>query len=157
STRYFLVGTVRWQKRPGTTSRVEVTPELVEVGPAAPTSRWQASFDADLTEVFAVQADIAARVASALGVALGASEAKRLGERPTLDVHAYDAFLRGEEASNSLAATDPNSLRRAIVYYERAVALDPRFAQAWAQLARAGSLLHFLGVPSTALAERVRE
>jgi len=155
--RYLLVGTVRWQTRPGTASRVEVTPELVEVGTGAATSRWQDSFDADLTEVFTVQSDIATRVAAALGVALGASEQKRLGERPTLSVHAYDAFLRGEEASNGLAATDPQSLRRAIVFYERAVALDPRFAQAWAQLARAGSLLHFLGVPTMALAERVRQ
>jgi serine/threonine protein kinase/tetratricopeptide (TPR) repeat protein len=155
--RYLLVGTVRWQKRAGATSRVEVTPELVEVGPGPPASRWQASFDAELTEVFAVQSDIATRVAAALGVALGAGEAKRLGERPTLDVHAYDAFLRGEEASNGLAATDPNSLRRALVYYERAVALDPRFAQAWAQLARAGALLHFHGVPTAAHAERGRE
>ena len=111
---------------------VLVSPELVEVsGSGAPISRWQQSFDAELTGVFQVQADIATRVARSLGVALEAGEEKRLAEKPTQNLAAYDAYLRGEEASKSLGKTDPPSLRRALSFYEQAVALDPGFAVAY--------------------------
>ena len=155
--RYLLTATVRWEKG-AAGSRVQVSPELVEVtGSGAPASRWQQSFDAELTDVFRVQSDIATRVAQALGVALGALAERRLLERPTQDVDAYDAFLRGEAASNSLGVTDPPSLRRAIALYEEAVELDPRFAKAWARLATACTRLYVNSVPSPALAERARE
>ena len=105
-----------------------MSPELVDVTrPDAPTSKWQQPFDAALTNVFQVQSDIATRVAQALGVVLGAGEEKRLSEKPTQNLDAYDAFLRGEEASKGLAAADPPSLLRAIAHYDQAVALDPRF------------------------------
>jgi TolB-like protein/tetratricopeptide (TPR) repeat protein len=153
---YLLTATVRWEKSGGT-SRVHVSPELIEVsGSGAPTSRWQQPFDAALTDVFQVQSDIATRVAQALGVALGAREERRLSEKPTQNLAAYDAFLKGEEASNSLGASDPSPLRKALGFYEQAVALDPGFAQAWAQISRAGADLYFIGVPAPELAERVR-
>ena len=50
---------------------------------------------------------------------------------------AYDAYLKGEAASQALAVGDPASLRRAIGFYQQAVALDSGFVPAWAQLARA--------------------
>ncbi|MFN2384744.1 MAG: protein kinase [Thermoanaerobaculia bacterium] len=153
---YLLTGTLRWEKVAGG-SRVHVTPELVDVTrPDAPTSKWQQPFDAALTDVFQVQSDIATRVAEALGVALGAGETERLSERPTQNLDAYDAFLRGEEASKGLAAADPPSLRRAIAHYDQAVALDPRFAQAWAQLSRAHSFHYANSVPTPAEREQAR-
>ncbi len=104
---YLLTATVRWEKSGGT-SRVHVSPELIEVsGSGAPTSKWQQPFDAALTDVFQVQSDIATRVAQALGAALGAGEEKRLSEKPTQNVAAYDAFLQGEEISNRTGITDP--------------------------------------------------
>ncbi len=155
--RYLLTATVRWQKSERT-SRVQVSPELVEVKESgAPASKWQQPFDAALTDVFQVQSDIATRVAQALGIALGASEEKRLAEKPTQNLAAYDAYLRGEEASKSLGESDPPSLRRAVSFYEQAVALDPGFAQAWAQLSRANSALYYLSTPTPALAERARQ
>ncbi|MGH7627930.1 MAG: protein kinase domain-containing protein, partial [Gemmatimonadales bacterium] len=63
---YLLTATVQWEKTPGSPSRVRVSPELVQVAPgAAPTTKWQQGFDASLTDVFRVQADIAGKVASA--------------------------------------------------------------------------------------------
>jgi eukaryotic-like serine/threonine-protein kinase len=82
---------------------------------------------------------VAARVAGALGLALGAGERERLAERPTENFAAYDAFLRGEQVSDRLSTQDPVALQRAVEYYERAVALDSTFALAWAQLSRAYS------------------
>ena len=73
---YLLMGTVRWEKRPDGTSRVQVSPELIEVAPGGRT-KWQQPFDAALTDVFQVQADIAGRVAQALDVALGEAASSR--------------------------------------------------------------------------------
>ncbi len=116
--RYLLTATVRWQKSGGT-SRVQVSPELIEVKESgAPASRWQQPFDAALTDVFQVQSDIASKVAQALGVALGAGEEKRLSERPTENLAAYDAFLKGEEASKGMGVGDAPSLRMALGFYE---------------------------------------
>jgi len=155
---YLLTATVRWQKGEGAASRVEVSPELVEIsGSGAPASKWQQPFDAALTDVFQVQSDIASRVAEALGVALGAGAQKRLSEKPTQNLAAYDAFLKGEEATSSLGITDPVSLRKALSFYEQAVALDPGFAQAWARVSRINSFLYFFGVPTPDLAERARQ
>ena len=154
--RYLLTATVRWQKEGGK-SRVHVIPELVDVpASGAPASKWQQPFDASLTDVFQVQSDIASRVAQSLGVALGAGEEARLGEKPTQNLAAYDAFLRGEEAWKGGAALDPPSLRRAITFYDQAVALDPAFAEAWANLSRANSSLYAASVPTPALADRAR-
>ena len=137
--QYLLTGTVRWEKRNEGQSRVRVTPELVQV--ATGSTQWQEPFDAPLTDVFLVQADIAHRVAEALQVALGTDQRERLSEKPTQNLSAYDAYLRGEEASNSLGVSDDASLRRAAGYYEQAVALDPGFAAAWAQASRAHALM----------------
>ena len=155
--KYLLTATVRWE-RTGGTSRVQVSPELVEVkGSGAATSKWQQPFDAALTDVFQVQSDIATRVAQALNVALGAGEEKRLAEKPTQNLAAYDAFLKGEEASKSMAVNDPVSLRKALGFYEQAVALDPGFARAWAQISKADSILHGNSAPTPELAEHARQ
>jgi TolB-like protein/Flp pilus assembly protein TadD len=154
---YLLTATVRWQKTGGA-NRVQVSPELVDVThPDAPTTKWQQPFDAALTDVFQVQSDIATKVAQALGVALGAGEAKRLAEKPTENLAAYDAFLKGEEASEGMAAGDPPSLRKALGFYEQAVALDPSFAQAWARVSIASAVLRANSVPLPQLAERSKQ
>jgi serine/threonine protein kinase/tetratricopeptide (TPR) repeat protein len=153
---YLLTGTVRWEKSSGA-SRVRVTPELVDARPGqAARSRWGQQFDASLTDVFQVQADIATKVADALGVALADSTQRRLTAKPTENLAAYDEFLKGEAASQGMTAADPASLRRAIASYERAVVLDSTFATAWAQLSRARSNLYSNGVPSPALGEQAR-
>src|SRR6185295_13963993 len=154
---YLLMGTVRWEKHPDGTSRVRVSPELVQVIPgAAPTMKWQQAFDAALTDVFQVQGDIAGQVAQALNVALGDSVKHELAAKPTQDLRAYDAFLRGEAASQGMSTVDPPSLRQAMAAYERAVALDSSFALAWAQLARARATLFGLGRVTPAEAETAR-
>jgi TolB-like protein/Flp pilus assembly protein TadD len=155
--QYLLTATVRWQKG-GTAERVQVRPELVEIKESgAPASRWQQSFDASLTDVFQVQSDIAARVGEALGVALADTHEKTVADKPTANVAAYDAFLRGEDASVLMTRTDPPSLRRALAFYEQAVALDPAFALAWARIGSANALLFSNSVPTPELAERSRQ
>jgi serine/threonine-protein kinase len=140
--RYLLTATVRWDKstRP---NKVHVSPELVEIPRSgAPRIRWQHVFDAKLTDVFQVQADIANQVAGELHLVLGDSTAPRPADHPTGNPAAYDAYLRGEEASQGMSAMDLASLQRAITEYERAVALDSTFFEAWAHLAQTHGLLY---------------
>jgi DNA-binding SARP family transcriptional activator/TolB-like protein len=151
---YLLMGTVRWVEAAGGTSRVQVTPELIRV--SSETAEWEQPFDAAFTDVFAVEAEIAGRVAAALNLALEDTARRRLAERPTANLAAYDAFLRGEEISRSMGLADPIILRRAIVYYAQATALDSSFALAWAQLARAHVRLYNRGSPAPAEAEAAR-
>lgn len=145
---FLLTGTVRWQRPAGGSSRVQVSAELIVVGDAS--TKWQQPFDAALTDVFQVQADIAGRVAEALDIALGVGERQELAQRPTQNVAAYDAYLRGDAAGadNTVAR-----LRRAIAAYEEAVALDSTFALAWAGLASAHSRLYYISASSATPAE----
>jgi serine/threonine-protein kinase len=151
---YLLVGKVRWEKRPDGTSRVQVSPELIQASTAA--AKWQQPFDATITDVFQVQAEIAGRVAQALDLALGASERQTLAQKPTGDLAAYDAYLRGEKISGGMSSGDPATLRRAVAYYEQAVSADSGFALAWAQLSRAHSNIYGNGVPAPEEAAEAR-
>ncbi|MEO6056270.1 MAG: tetratricopeptide repeat protein, partial [Gemmatimonadales bacterium] len=147
---YLLTGTVRWDKRGAGGSTVHVSPELVEVRAGSrPTTKWQEPFDAELTDVFQVQADIAGRVAQSLDIVLGVRERQLLVEKPTQNVAAYDAYLKGEEISGSLSTADLPTLQRASNYYREATGRDSTFALAWVQLSRAQSLLYFRGQHAT--------
>jgi serine/threonine-protein kinase len=139
---YLLTGTVRWEKSGGA-SHVRVSPELIQVSTGS--TRWQQPFDAALTDVFKVQADVAGQVAQALDVALSPPQKTALAARPTANAAAYDAYLKGEAESQGMGNGDPVVLGRAITYYEQAVALDSGFVQAWAQVSRAYSLAYVNG------------
>ena len=139
--RYLLTGTVRWAKQADGTSRVLVVPELVEIGAdKVPATEWSDRFDAALTDVFQVQADIAGRVTQALGLRLGVAEAQQLATRPTDDIVAYDAYLRAEGFNQRFQAGEQAVTDSAIKYYQEAVARDSSFARAWAKLAGARSV-----------------
>ena len=153
--QYLLIGKIRWEKREGGQSRVRVSPELVQVTPgAAATTRWQQPFDAALTDVFQVQADIAGRVARELNLALGDSTRQDLAVRPTAEPRGVRRLPQGPELYNQ--SSDPVRLRQAVSHFEQAVALDTSFAAAWARLSQAASLAAVIGVPTPALVERSR-
>ncbi len=146
---WLLVGKVRWEKHDDGTSRVRVSPELIDARTG--TAKWQEPFEAAITGVFQVQAEIASQVAGKLDVALTDSAKTRLEARPTQNVAAYDAYLRGGNLNN-----DPATIRANIAALEQAVALDPSFAQAWARLATMYSLLYTNSVPSRETAQSAR-
>ncbi|HEU5041709.1 MAG TPA: protein kinase, partial [Gemmatimonadales bacterium] len=151
---YLLTGTVRWTKTADGASRVRVAPELVEVLPGqSPRTRWGEQFDAGLTDVFEVQAEIAGKVVSALDVALADSVRTELDARPTTNVAAYDAFLKGEAATG---LGSPADQRRAIGFYQQAIALDSSFAIAWANLGRVASLFYINSGSPPEVAELAR-
>jgi TolB-like protein len=147
--RYLLIGHVRWAKGAGGASRVQVSPELVDVGTAA--DKWQQPFDAPLTDVFAVQADIASKVASALQVALTPVAKQSLTVRPTADLAAYDAYLRGQDMLRRGNSSD--ILHRAAGEFREAVRRDSTFALAWAALGDAQALDFSNGLALPALGD----
>jgi serine/threonine-protein kinase len=151
---YLLTGKVRWEQNPGGKGRVRVSPELIQVATAS--TRWQQPFDAARTDVFQVQADVASRVASAMDLALGATEQHALAGKPTGSLPAYDLYLQGNEAAAGFDQVVPAGLRRAIGFYERAVAIDSTFAPAWAQLSRAHTYLHQISLPTAAGAAQAK-
>jgi serine/threonine-protein kinase len=134
---YLLEGVVRWVPDLGITTRrrAQIVPRLVRTRDG---TRLALGDPVVVTpaDPFRAQAEVAAQVADGLGVALAAGEARMLAKRPTADPEAYDALLRGrafwEEYQRS---SQPRDLTLAEEHLERAVALDPRFALAWAQLA----------------------
>ena len=148
---YLLVATVRWARDAQGAQQVQVSPELVALDGARPTTKWQEGYTAALTDVFKVQADIAGKVAGALDLALADSASRQLAAKPTENLPAYDAFLRGEEIFITKGQNDPPNLRQAIAYYKQAVALDSSFAIAWAELARASASLYGNSTPDPSL------
>jgi serine/threonine-protein kinase len=154
---HLVTAKVRWAKAADGSRRVQVVPELVQVTPGgSPTTKWQQSFDAAMTDVFKVQGEVAEQVAEELGIALADSTRRELTTRPTQNLDAYDLFLRAEAAALASSRQDPASLRAAIPLYERAVALDSSFGLAWAQLATARSFLYINGGPTPALKLQAR-
>lgn len=148
---YLLTATVRWVHAADGKGRVQVRPELISARTGDAT--WQQSFDADVTDVFEVQSAIASKVAAALGVALAKADERALEDRPTNNVAAYDQYLKGQ----AILSNDPASLKQRATYMEQAVALDPRFTAAWANLATTLSALYINGTPDPEVARRTKE
>src|SRR2546426_2144260 len=155
---YLLLGRVRWTQSARGVRRVRVDPELMQVADvAAPIIRWEQSFDAPLTDVFEMQTNITGKVADKLQLALTPAAQQALAQRPTSSLAAYDAFLKGEAASQGSNVIALPSLRQAIGYYEQAVTLDSAFALAWARLGQSRAFAYegWGNLPADARAARV--
>ncbi len=92
---------------------------------------WASMFDRDLTDVFAIQSDVAERITGALQTRLSPEERLRFGHRPTEDMEAYNLYLLARQQNQA----KPDGLAKAIEYFERAIDRDPRFARAYGGLA----------------------
>src|SRR5256712_963183 len=134
---YVLEGTVRWERSPAGSNRVRVSPQLIRVSDA--THLWAHVYDEVLAGVFEVQSGIAQQVITALDVALVEPERQALVAKPTNNVAAYDAYLRGNEYYSR--GYEEKGFRIAVEMYQEAVRLDHGFAQAYAQLSIAHSAL----------------
>jgi serine/threonine-protein kinase len=154
--RYLLMGKVRSSVDSAGVRQLKVSPELVDTRTGGGTSAWTSSYQVTPTDVFAVQGEIAQRVAEAMGVALGASRKAELATLPTRNMAAYDAFLRAEAISQQRSVRDPATLRRAFEAYREAARLDSTFLLAVARGVNVGSTLWFNRPPDAALADTLR-
>ncbi len=128
-------GTVR---RSG--GRVRVSVQLVRTSDGF--WLWSEILERRLTaaNVFAIQDELTTRIGRALTHELRPGALDRLAERRTVDLEAYDLYLRGRQRWSARKAY---SVREAIDYYEQAIARDSSFALAWARLAEAWGVLPF--------------
>ena len=143
---YLLEGTVRWSGEDGETSRIRITPSLIDV--SRDEQLWSASFDETLEEIFSVQSRVAEQVIRELNLTLGESVLRALNTRPTENLDAYRAYLRGVE-SRSHGYYSPEHRLATIGLFERAVELDPDFALAWAALSQEHSYFYHLRYDTT--------
>ena len=117
---------------------------------------WADTYDRKLTDIFGVESEIAKRIADSLQAKLTNHEEQALAVKPTNNLEAYDAYLRGL-AFEARSGYSNDALRKAIDSYERAVQLDPKFAVAWARLSRADAQLYFLRVDKTPARSRAAQ
>jgi serine/threonine-protein kinase len=109
--------------------RVRIVATLIDVR----TDRhlWAETYDRQVTDIFAIQTDVALQIAAALKAKLSPQERTRLQKQPTSDIQAHRLYLQGRRWLTQYAA---QSYLKAIDYFERAIARDPAFALAWANL-----------------------
>ncbi|PYI79817.1 MAG: hypothetical protein DMF05_08520 [Verrucomicrobia bacterium] len=115
--------------------KVRVNVQLIDA--RADSHLWAKSYDRDFKDVLSVESEVAAQIADALKANLSPSESHVLAAARTENTEAYDLFLRGQyefhQAQSSLSA---DAYDRADAFYRQALARDPNFAEAAAELAR---------------------
>jgi len=116
---------------------------------------WAEDYDRDLTDVFAIQTDLAQKIVSALRAKLSPSEKARLDRRPTENSDAYLLFIQAEQYANGPDMFSDDS-RKAKQLLEEAIKLDPNFAAAFACLSMVESWAYHTFDPTLARRERAR-
>jgi serine/threonine protein kinase/Tfp pilus assembly protein PilF len=118
---------------------VRVNVQLIKA--ASDSHLWADTFDRKLTDIFFVESEVAKTIAEQLRAKLTGQEEQIIAAKPTDNPEAYDAYLRGLAFTLKTANTPANTLG-AQKYLREAVRLDPKFALAWALLARVDAISH---------------
>ena len=139
-----LEGTVR---RVG--NHVRVSTELVDA--RNDNTIWADSYDRDLTDIFAIQSEIARTVASRLSAQLSPEERKDIEEKPTNNLEAYDLYLQAKPLVNSvgLSISQKENYLKAIGLLEQATQKDPKFALGYCLLTKAHDYLYHYFLDNT--------
>lgn len=132
-------------QKSGDTVRVNV--QLISA--AKDSHLWAETFDRKLTDIFAVESEIAERIAAVLQTKLTGKEKESVRARPTDNPAAYDAYLRGQALVDSYRDSRAR-LDQIADYFTQAVQLDPNFALAWARLSVVHSRVFWLGFDRSA-------
>ena len=128
-------------------SKVRVNAQLIDT--RTDTHVWAEQYDRNVNDVFAIQSEIAQKIADQLQAKVSAAQKAAIQERPTNDLVAYDLYVRAAALAD---AADPPSqerdgdlLREAVELLNQAVARDPAFLLAYCKLARVHDALYFHG------------
>jgi TolB-like protein/Tfp pilus assembly protein PilF len=124
--------------------QARVTVQLINA--ATDAHLWAETYDRKLTDIFAVESEIAKTIAETLQAKLSGAEKNAIAKAPTENPEAYEFYLKGRFFWNKRSVID---LRKAIEYFNQAVAKDPNYALAYTGLADAYLLLPTYGGAST--------
>jgi TolB-like protein/Flp pilus assembly protein TadD len=124
--------------------RVRIAAQLIDA--ASGQHVWAETYDRQLTDIFAIQTDVALHIATALKAELSPFTRERMRREPTHDLQAYEHYLRGR---HSFVRYTAQEMRRSIGHYNAAIERDPDFAlayvglsMAYTQLGEGGALSH---------------
>jgi TolB-like protein/Flp pilus assembly protein TadD len=134
-------------------NRVRVSVQLINA--SNDEHLWAEDYDRDLTDVFAIQTDLAQKIASALQAKLSPNEKARLDHRPTQDPNAYLLYVQAHDYANKMDLFHDTSVK-AEPFFEQAIKLDPNFALAFAGLSMVESWLYHSSDPIPARRDKAR-
>jgi TolB-like protein/Tfp pilus assembly protein PilF len=144
---YVLEGSVR---RVG--NKVRVTGQLIDA--RTDEHVWAKAYDRDLTDIFAIQGELAQAIADALQSVLSPETKMLLARRPTENAQAYDDYVKARQLfRDDFLGTQEEGQR----LLAEAVRLDPGFAQAWGQLGARRAFLHFGGEETKELLDSAKD
>lgn len=131
-TRYILAGSVRKFKE-----NIRISVELIDVETDA--QIWAETYKGQLEDIFDIQENVSKQIADMLMVKLTTTEKIVLTKRSTINAEAFDLYLRGRD---SLYRRTKKSMLNAVQLFEKAIALDPRYADSYAGLGEAYAALY---------------
>ena len=113
-------------------SRVRIVSQLIDAD--SDQHLWAETYDRELTDIFAIQSDVALQIATALEAELSQEERSRIRKEPTDDLEAYQLYLQGQHCIHRWTQ---EGLDQGLKHLEQAVARDPGYALAYAAMAKA--------------------
>jgi len=120
-------------------NRVRITAQLIDT--ETDKNLWADTYDRDLDDIFAIQSDVAKKIAAALKTSLTPEEEDRLNQKPTDNIEAYDYYLRGNDYA--YGSNERNDFEIGIELYQKAIELDPNFSNAYSNLSRGHSDMYW--------------
>jgi TolB-like protein/Flp pilus assembly protein TadD len=135
-------------------NRVRVNVQLIDA--SNDEHIWAEDYDRDLTDVFAIQTDLAQKIASALQAKLSPNEKARLDQRPTQNPDAYLLFVQAHDYATQREFLFRETSLKAEQLFEQAIKLDPNFAAAFAGLSLVESRIYHSFDPTPGRREKAR-
>jgi serine/threonine-protein kinase len=141
---HVLEGTV--QRAAG---RVRVNAQLIDA--RTDTQLWAEGYDRDVSDVFAIESEVAGKIVAQLQAKISPSEKAAIEQKPTADLVAHDLYIRAKTLLATSAFSTPlvESVSEAVPLLNQAVERDPAFALAYYQLAQAHDQFFFAGIDHT--------
>ena len=124
--------------------KVRIIAQLIDV--ETEEHLWADTYDRELVDIFAIQSDVAKKIAAALKASLTPEEEERINEKPTENLEAYDYYLKGNILYDEFSVNNERkSLEESIASYEKAVTIDSKFVIAYSRLAKAHLSMYWDG------------
>jgi serine/threonine protein kinase/tetratricopeptide (TPR) repeat protein len=133
-------------------SEVQITAQLIDG--SSDEHLWADSYKRDLRDVLSMINDVAGTIAGEINATLTPAQTERLAKAHPVDPEAYDYMLRGLQMFNTFRSSQ---VRQSIDHFNRAIEIDPDFAQAYAGLSGAYTVLAIVGAPPADVMPRAKE